>query len=127
MDLKSNATVRSFPGATTETIKIKLQQYDLNNCKTIILHVGRNDADNGVDLDDFQGNFIDLLDYLASDDRHFIVSDLLSKGTVDLEPYNKKLKMLCDENDTTFIDHYHIFCWHLENCLKHTSALTKYI
>ena len=108
-DLKSNATVRSFPGATTETLKTKLQQYDLDNCKTIILHVGGNDADNGVDLDDFQDNYIDLLDYLASDDRQLIVSGLLPRGTVDLEPYNKKLKLLCDENDIKFIDHYHSF------------------
>ena len=108
-DLKSNATVRSFPGATTETLKTKLQQYDLDNCKTIILHVGGNDADNGVDLDDFQDNYIDLLDYLASGDRLLIVSGLLPRGTVDLEPYNKKLKLLCDENDIKFIDHYHSF------------------
>ena len=108
-DLKSNATVRSFPGATTETLKTKLQQYDLDNCETIILHVGGNDADNGVDLDGFQDNYIDLLDYLASDDRQLIVSGLLPRGTVDLEPYNKKLKLLCDENDIKFIDHYHSF------------------
>ena len=108
-DLKTNATVRSFPGATTETLKTKLQQYDLDNCKTMILHVGGNDADNGVDLDDFQDNYIDLLDNLASDDRQLIVSGLLPRGTVDLEPYNRKLKLLCDENDITFIDHYHSF------------------
>ena len=48
----------------------------LENCKTIIIAVGGNDADNGVDLDDFLDNYIDLLDYLASDDRQLIVSGL---------------------------------------------------
>ena len=50
-DLKTSTTVRSFSGATTETLKERLERFDINNCKTIILHVGGNDADNGKDLD----------------------------------------------------------------------------
>ena len=53
-DLKTNATVRSFPGATIKSIKSKLEQYNIDNCQTIILHVGGNDADNGLDIDSFQ-------------------------------------------------------------------------
>ena len=31
-DLKPNATVRSFPGATIKSIKSKLEQYNIDNC-----------------------------------------------------------------------------------------------
>ena len=30
----------------------------------------------------------------------------MPRESVDLEPYNKQLKTLCDENDIDFIDHY---------------------
>ena len=105
-DLKTNATVRSFPGATIKSIKSKLEQYNIDNCQTIILHVGGNDADNGLDIDSFQDEYIDLLNTLASVDRRLIVSGLMPRESVDLEPYNKQLKTLCDENDIDFIDHY---------------------
>ena len=103
-NLKHDATVRSFSGATIQSLKSKLQEYDIENCKTIILHVGGNDADNGSDLDSFQDDYIELMDSLASDDRRLIVPGLLSRATV--EPYNKQLKLLCDENHVDFIDHY---------------------
>ena len=108
-DLKPNTTVRSFRGATMQTLKSKLQQYDIENCTTIILHVGGNDADDSMDLESFQDNYIDLMDSLASDDRRLIVSGLLPRASVDLEPYNKQLKLLCDENHIDFIDHYDSF------------------
>ena len=101
--------MRSFPGATIQTLNSKLKQYDLENCTTIILHVGGNDADNGIDLDSFQDDYIDLMDSLASDDRRLIVSGLLPRETVDLAPYNRQLKLLCDENHVDFIDHYDSF------------------
>ena len=92
-----------------QTLKSKLQQYDIENCTTIILHVGGNDADDSMDLESFQNNYIDLMDSLASDDRRLIVSGLLPRASVDLEPYNKQLKLLCDENHIDFIDHYDSF------------------
>ena len=67
-----------------------------------------------------------MLGYLASDDRQLIVSDLLLKGTVDLEPYNKIQTMLYDENDTTFIDHYHSF-WPASGELPETYFRTDQI
>ena len=54
----------SFPGATTETLKEKLCAYNLDNCKTIIVHVGGNDADDGNDLETVCDDFISLLESL---------------------------------------------------------------
>ena len=104
--LKANATVRTFPGATIESLTSRLEHYDIDNCKTIILHVGGNDADNGVDLDTFVDNYTTLLSQLNSDDRTIIVSGLLPRGSVDLEPYNDRLRTLCLENDIDFVDHF---------------------
>ena len=108
-DLNNDTTVRSFPGATIQTLKSKLEQYDIEQCKTIFLHVGGNDGDNGADMDSFQDDYIDLLESLASDDRRLIVSGILPRGTKDLEPYNQQLKSLCDANNIDFIDNYDNF------------------
>ena len=104
--LKANTTVRTFPGATVESLTSRLEHYDIDNCKTIILHVGGNDADNGVDLDTFVDNYTTLLSQLNSNDRTIIVSGLLPRGSVDLEPYNDRLRTLCLENDIDFVDHF---------------------
>lgn len=108
-ELNSETTVRSFPGATTTTLKNKLTKYNIDECKTIILHVGGNDGDNGDDLEDFCDNYTDLLESLVSDDRRLIVSGLLPRETCNLEPYNDQLKSLCAENDIEYIDHYDSF------------------
>ena len=83
--LKPNTT-RSFRGATTETFKNKLDDYNLDKCKTAILHVGSNDVDDGKDLDDFCDDYISLLDTLAHEDRRIIVSGLLPIHGISLEP-----------------------------------------
>ena len=43
--------------------------------------------------------------------RRLIVSGLLPRATVsvDLEPYNKQLKLSCEENHIDFINNYDIF------------------
>ncbi|MEW8545695.1 MAG: hypothetical protein AB2693_19410 [Candidatus Thiodiazotropha sp.] len=38
-ELNSDTTVRSFSGATTVSLKDKVQNYDIDNCKTVVLHV----------------------------------------------------------------------------------------
>lgn len=108
-ELNSDTTVRSFPGATTVTLKDKLEHYDIDSCKTVILHIGGNDADNGDDIDTFCDNYIALLESLASDDRRLIVSGLLPRKTVNLEPYNEQLRSLCAENDIEFVENYDNF------------------
>ena len=55
-DLKPDTTVRSFSGARVHTIEKRLSEFNIDACKTTILQVGGNDADNGVDLDTFSEN-----------------------------------------------------------------------
>ena len=56
-DLKPNTTMRSFSGARADAIGWKLSKYNIDDSKTIILHVGGNDADNGADLGTFSDNY----------------------------------------------------------------------
>ena len=107
--LNSDTAVRSFPGATTVSLREKLKTYDIESCKTVILLVDGNDADDGDSLETFCDNYIELLESLASYDRRLIVSGLLPRKSVDLEPYNDTLRSLCAENDTEFIDNYQNF------------------
>ena len=105
-ELNGHTTVRSFPGATITTLNDKIKKYNIDECKTIILHVGGNDADQGVDIDSFCDNYIALLESLASDNRRIIVSGLLPRKTANLEPYNEQLRSLCD---IEFVDHFDSF------------------
>lgn len=108
-DLKPDTTVRSFSGARADTIGEKLSDYNIDDCKTIILHVGGNDADDGVDLDSFSKSYVSLLNSISAENRRIIVSGLLPRKSVDLKPYNDRLKTICDENDIEFIDNYDSF------------------
>ena len=108
-ELKPNTTVRSFPGATTETLKEKLCAYNLDNCKTIIVHVGGNDADDAKGLETFCDDFISLLESLADKDHRIIVSGLLPRKNIDLKPYNEKLKSLCEEMNIDFTNNFDSF------------------
>lgn len=67
-DLNTHTAVRTFPGAKIETLKTKLEEFDLDKCKTVILHVGGNDADNGTDSEIFCDSYISLLESLVADD-----------------------------------------------------------
>ena len=109
--LKPNTTVRSFPGATTVTLKEKLRAYNLEQCKTIIVQVGENDVDDGKDLDTFCDDYISLLDSLCNDDRRISVSGLLPRMDINLEPYNEQLKAICEENNIEFINNFDDFLY----------------
>ncbi|MEW8547186.1 MAG: GDSL-type esterase/lipase family protein, partial [Candidatus Thiodiazotropha sp.] len=135
-ELKSNVAVRSFPGATIETLRRRLLEFNIDRCQTIIIHVGGNDADQGCDLDTFSDDYFSLLDSLSSGSRRLIVSGLLPRETVDLEPFNQRLKSLCEDYDIEFVDHYHGFLLGtgemLDSCFQRdmthvTSAGTKKI
>ena len=45
----------------------------------------------------FTDNYSSVLDELSTDDCRIITSGLLPRGSVDLEPYNARLKTLCAE------------------------------
>ena len=99
-DLKQNTTVRSFSGAKLDTIGGKLSKYNTEDCKTVVLHIGGNDADNGVDIDTFSENYVSLLNSLSAENRRIIVCGFLTRQSVDLKPYNEIiLKNIYDEND----------------------------
>ena len=84
-------------------------EYNLDNCKTSILQVGGNDADDGTDLKTFSNQYEQLLNSLTKNDHRMIVSGLLPKETVDLRSYNEKLKQVCDTCEVEFIENYDNF------------------
>ena len=105
-NLNPNVAIKTFPGATVTSIKDKLDDYDISKCNTIILHVGGNDADSITNIETFCDNYVSLLESLQTDDRRLVVSGLLPRASVDLEPYTNKLKAICAENDLEYIDHF---------------------
>ena len=84
-ELKKNTAVRSFPGATIEGLERKLNNYNIDKCKTIVIHVGGNDADQGVDIETFTESNSSLLDNMASENRRLIVSGLLPRESGSLQ------------------------------------------
>ena len=66
------------------TLKYKLTNYNIENCKNVILHIGGTDAENVKDLDTFCDDYISLLESLVEDDRFTIVSGLLPRRGIDL-------------------------------------------
>ena len=105
-ELKKNTAIRSFPGATVKSLQHKLNQFNLEKCETIIIHVGGNIADQGIDLDNFSDNYSSLLNDLISDSCQIIVSGLLPRESANLDPYNECLKTLCEAHMVDFVDHY---------------------
>ena len=108
-DLNRSTAVRTFSGAKIDTIKTKLSEYNLDSCKTVILQVGGNDADSGTDLETFSDEYEQLIHSLKENDHRVIVSGLLPRETVDLSPYNEKLRQLCDTCETEFVENYDSF------------------
>lgn len=108
-ELNRNTAVRTISGATIDMMKDKLSNLNTEQCKTIILHVWGNDADQGEDIESFRENFEELIDTVADGIKRIIVSGLLPRESVDLEPYNETLKSLCADNAVEFVDNYDSF------------------
>ena len=108
-DLKTDTAVRSFSGAKVDTISEKLSKYNIDECNTLILHVGGNDADSGVDLDNFSDNYVSLLNDLSAENRRIIVSGLTPRESDVLKSFNQILKSICEDNNLQFIDNYDKF------------------
>ena len=47
----------------TGLLERKLNNYNIDKCKTIVIHVGGNDADQGVDIETFTESYSSLLIY----------------------------------------------------------------
>ena len=108
-DLNNNTAVRTISGATIDKIKDKISELNIEKCKTIIIHVGGNDADNGENIESFRENYEELLDIVADGTRRVIVSELLPRETVDLQSYNETLKSLCADNAVELVENYDSF------------------
>ena len=107
--LNTNTTVRSFPGATIDSLKAKLSAYNLDQCKIVMLLIGGNDADNGTDIETFAQKYESLLTDLITDDRRVIVVGLLPRKTVNLGPFNDRLKTLCESYEIEYVDNFTSF------------------
>ena len=71
--------------------------------------MGGNDADDGTDLETFSNQYEQLLNTLKENDHRVIVSGLLPRETVDLRPFNEKLRQVCDTCEVEFIENYDNF------------------
>ena len=107
--LNADTTVRSFSGATIDSLKSKLSEYNLDQCKTVLLLVGGNDADDDIDLETFAQKYEALLTDMMTHDRRVIVVGLLPRKTVDLNPYNDRLRTLCETYEVEYIDNFKSF------------------
>ena len=90
-------------------MKAKLDDLDIDNCKTLIVHVGGNDAAGGEELGDFRDNFESLLGTVNDGNRRVIVSEPTPRDDANLEPYNEVLRSVCDDNEVEFVENYKSF------------------
>ena len=66
-------------------------------------------SDNGEDIESFREHYESLIDTVNDGNRRIIVSGLLPRGSVDLEPYNETLKSMCADNIVELVDNYDSF------------------
>ena len=62
---------------TIDKLTDKINELNIENCETIILHVGRNDTDNGEDIESYREHYESLIDTVNDCNRRIIVSRLL--------------------------------------------------
>ena len=74
-----------------------------------MLLVGGNDADDGIDLETFAQKYEALLTDMMTHDRQVIVVGLLPRKTVDLNPFNDRLRTLCETYEVQYIDNFKSF------------------
>ncbi|MES9879881.1 MAG: hypothetical protein ABW185_03270 [Sedimenticola sp.] len=107
--LKKDTAVRTFPGATINSLSAELSNMNIEQCQTVILHVGGNDADEGISLDAFAEQYKALVDGLTVSARRLIVSGLVPRASVDLKPYDTRLKSLCATHGIEYVQNYDSF------------------
>ena len=71
--------------------------------------MGGNDADQGMYLNYFTDSYTSLINDLTSENRHIIVSCLLPRASANLDPYNGRLRTLCEDQNIDFVDSYNSF------------------
>lgn len=90
-------------------MKSRLDNLDIQNCKTLTIHVGGNDASDSEELDTLRDKYETLLESVSDGNRRVLVSELLPRGDVDLEPYNEELRSLCVDNAVEFVENFNGF------------------
>lgn len=86
-----------------------MSEYNLEQCKTVLLLVGVNDADDGIDLETFAQKYEALLTDMITHDRQVIVVGLLPRKTVDLNQNNDRLRTLCETYEIEYKDNFKSF------------------
>ena len=74
-----------------------------------MLHVGGNDADNGVDIEFLREHYESYIDTVNDSNSCIIVSGLFPRESVDLETFNETLKSLYAYNVVELVDNYDSF------------------
>ena len=92
--------MRSFSCATTDPLKSKLSEYNLDQCKPILLHVGGNDADNGTDLETFAEKY----ETLITDMMTMVVENYCVRVAAQKNCRHDRLKSLCGAYEMEYID-----------------------
>ncbi|CAC5425550.1 unnamed protein product [Mytilus coruscus] len=84
----------------------------MSTYRTIIIHIGGNDFDNGDNLQSIRDNYEALL-YLLNIKCHphckFVVSGILPRKGFNMHNPNEMLKDLCEQFNIQFIDHTNMF------------------
>ncbi|CAG2235934.1 unnamed protein product [Mytilus edulis] len=107
-----NTDVCTNRGANIDKLIDVLQKKDMSTYRTIIIHIGGNDLDNGDNLQSIRDNYEALL-YLLNIKCHphctFVVSGILPRKGLNMHNPNEMLKDLCEQFNIQFIDHTNMF------------------
>ncbi|VDI19450.1 Hypothetical predicted protein [Mytilus galloprovincialis] len=107
-----NTEVCTNRGANIDRLIDVLQKKDMSTYRTIIIHIGGNDLDNGDNLQSIRDNYEALL-YLLNFKCHphckFVVSGILPRKGLNMHNPNEMLKDLCEQFNIQFIDHTNMF------------------
>ncbi|CAG2204011.1 unnamed protein product [Mytilus edulis] len=107
-----NTEVCTNRGANIDRLIDVLQKKDMSTYRTIIIHIGGNDLDNGDNLQSIRDNYEALL-YLLNFKCHphckFVVSGILPRKGLNMHNPNEMLKDLCEQFNLQFIDHTNMF------------------
>ncbi|CAC5395801.1 unnamed protein product [Mytilus coruscus] len=107
-----NTEVCTNRGANIDRLKDVIKKKDMSKYRTIIIHIGGNDFDNGDNLQSIRDNYEALL-YLLNIKCHphckFVVSGILPRKGFNMHNPNEMLKDLCEQFNIQFIDHTNMF------------------
>ncbi|XP_069125384.1 uncharacterized protein [Argopecten irradians] len=109
--LQLNMDVRTYRGASINTVREKLQTMPLTDYSRVIIHVGGDDVSNGRGEQDIHDDFIQLTSYIKSSnpDIQVIYVAITPRTDCDIIPTNRCLQDMCSECRIHFIPSYSVF------------------